>query len=351
MNIDEQAEFNSFVDSLKINPDKVVFSESGSLDIVSVYPTIDSKISRLEKNLKQIGLMLKVKEEPTGYYDFESGCFKIKFRKRALESRKFEDFTEKNCGEIPILLGVSADGTTLCPDLSTIPNLIIGGVPGSGKSMLLHSIVISMLKSDTNIHLCDPKLVEFSKYSGIKSVMTVAVNNRELGLILDYMTKLMNNRFEKYKKAGCSGIKEYRSKKDSSERYECLVVDEWADIVLSDPDIADRVVSLAQKGRAAGISLILATQRPSSKVFPGLVKASFSGKIALRTSNSMESRIIIDKAGAENLSDVGSAIFSSPCSAQDITFRSPWFSDVSQIIEKKKPANFFDVFGLSRWKI
>lgn len=351
MNIDEQAEFNSFIDSLKINPGKVSFSKSGSLDIVSIYPTVDSKISKLEKNLKQIGLMLKVKEEPTGSYDYESGCFKITFRKRALESKKFEDFNESRLGEIPILLGMSADGKTLCPDLSTIPNIIIGGVPGSGKSMLLHSIVISMLKSNTNVHMCDPKLVEFSKYSGIKNVMTIALNNKEVGLILDYLTKLMNNRFEKYKKAGCSGIKEYRAKKDSSEKYECLVIDEWADIVLSDPNIADRVVSLAQKGRAAGISLILATQRPSSKVFPGLVKASFSGKIALRTSNSMESRIIIDRAGAENLSEVGSAIFSSPGSPQDIMFRSPLLNNVSEIIEKHKPANFFDMFGLSRWKI
>lgn len=351
MNIDEQAEFNSFIDSLKINPERVDFSESGSLDIVSIYPRVDSKISRLEKNLKQIGLMLKAKTEPLGHYDYESGCFKITFRKRELESRNFEDFEQKHSGEIPILLGLNADGNILQPDLSTIPNLIIGGVPGSGKSMLLHSIVISMMKSNTNIHLCDPKLVEFSKYSGVKNVMTISLNNHELGLVLSHLTKIMNTRFEKYKNSGCSNIKEYRARKDPSEKYECLIVDEWADIVLSNPGIADQVVSLAQKGRAAGISLILATQRPSSKVFPGLIKASFSGKIALRTSNSMESRIIIDKAGAENLSEIGSAIFSSPNHPQDIIFRSPRLDDISGTINKHKPSSFFDIFGLSRWKI
>jgi DNA segregation ATPase FtsK/SpoIIIE-like protein len=350
LNIYEQAEFNSFIDSLKVNPERVEFSESGSLDIVSIYPQVDSKISKLEKNLKQIGLMLKAKTEPLGYYDYKSGCFKVTFRKRELESRDFKDFDATSSGEIPILLGLNADGTTLQPDLSTIPNLIIGGVPGSGKSMLLHSIVISMLRSDTNIHLCDPKLVEFSKYSGIKNVMTISLNNHELEQVLNHLTKVMNARFEKYKSSGCSNIKEYRARKNPSEKYECLVVDEWADVVLSNPKIADQVVSLAQKGRAAGISLILATQRPSSKVFPGLVKASFSGKIALRTSNSMESRIIIDKAGAENLSEVGSAIFSSP-NHQDVVFRSPRLDDVSGIISKHKPSSFFDMFGLSRWKI
>lgn len=351
MNTDEQVEFKSFIDSLKINPDKVLFSESGSLDIISIYPKIDSKISRIEKNLKQVGLLLKAKAEPTLHYDYESGAAKITIRKRGLESKRFEELDAKYPGEVPILLGLNADGSILCPDLSTIPNLIIGGVPGSGKSMLLHSIAISMLRSDTKIHLCDPKLVEFSKYAGIKNVMTVSLNSAELDLVLDYLSNTMNSRFEKYKKSGCSNIKEYRTLRDPSEKYECLIVDEWADIVLSNPKIADRVVTLAQKGRAAGISLILATQRPSSKVFPGLIKASFSGKIALRTSNSMESRIIIDKAGAENLSEVGSAIFSSPHNSQDIVFRSPWFENISSNINKHKATGFFEIFGLSRWKI
>lgn len=348
----EQVAFNNLLASLKINTNKVLFGSEGSMDTISIYPSFDSKISKIEKSLKQIGLIFMSKSEPTGSYNYSNGCYTICMRRRDLMTKSFiEMYGDVYPGDVPILLGTAANGSNLSTDLAKLPNLLIGGVPGSGKSMLLHSIVFSIISSGANLHICDPKMVEFSRYSHIKNVKTTTHDSQNLKLVLSYLIDKMSERYAKYQRYNCSDISEYTRRRDSSEKYECLIVDEWADIILSDPSIIDPMVTLAQKGRAAGICLILATQRPSAKVFPGLIKASFSGKIALRTSSAMESRIILDKKGAEDLTEVGSAIFSNPFLSQDLLFKTPWFSNLNSLIEKYYPEPFFNFAGLNKWKI
>jgi hypothetical protein len=352
MNSAELVDFNNLLSSLKISSEKISFQSEGSIDTILIYPRFDSKISKLEKNLKQIGLIFRSKSEPIGYYDYSAGCYKIELRRRGLQVREYSEICNAiPTGEVPLLLGMAANGSPLSVDLGRLPNLLIAGVPGSGKSMLLHSLVLSIIRSEANIHLCDPKMVEFSRYAHIKNVRTVTHGHSELQDVLSHLNNMMFERYSKYQKSGCADIKEYRRLKDSKEKYECLVIDEWADIVLSNPKIIDQIVTLAQKGRAAGILLVLATQRPSAKVFPGLIKASFPGRIALRTASSMESRIILDKNGAENLDEIGSAILSGPISSSDILFKTPWFSNLTAYINKQYPEPFFNFMGLNKWKI
>lgn len=352
MNNTELADFNNLLSSLKVGAERVVFQSEGSVDTILVYPRFDSKLNKLEKSLKQIGLIFRAKSEPTGYYDYSGGYYKISMRRRGLQVREYSEICDTlPLGEVPLLLGMAANGSPLSVDLAKLPNLLVGGVPGSGKSMLLHSLVLSIIKSGENLHLCDPKMVEFSRYAHIKNVKTVTHDCSNLEAVLSYLDEKMSERYSRYQRSGCSDIKEYRAKKDPKEKYECLIVDEWADIILSNPKIIDQIVPLAQKGRAAGILLILATQRPSAKVFPGLIKASFPGRISLRTSSSMESRIILDKNGAENLDEVGSAIFSGPSSQDDILFKTPWFSNLGSYINRHYPEPFFNFIGLNKWKI
>lgn len=354
MNFTEKSAFLKYLSSIGCESKFLEDEVFGSVRVIYIYPTLNCKISKLDKNLKQIGLFFNAISEPTARYNYSLGRYEIEISFSKLESPQISvlDQVRMN-GELPILLGKDKYGNLLYEDLASLPNLMIGGTPGSGKSMLMHSILLSLLKTNANIFICDPKIVEFSRYKHVKSIINMSTSDDGLIHQLDELESKMNSTFRKLDKYGCSDLTEYKARIDSKEKYQVLLIDEWADVALKNKNLVNKLTSIAQKGRAAGICCVIATQRPSAKVFPGIIKASFSGKIAMRTSSSMESRIIIDSSGAEKITEQGAGIFVGPkLGGESISFRSPYINDISSLVKEKYPEPaWYNIFGGSKWKI
>jgi len=224
--------------------------------------------------------------------------------------------------DIPIPLGVNSKGACDIIDLAECPHLLIAGQTGSGKSEFLHSIMASILMnnwpSDVKLCLIDPKQVELARYKNLPhnllDRMPLAVSPYHAGLVLQTMLYEMEQRYSDMAGYGVSNFKELRS------RMECIyeppglfriivVIDEFADLIMMNPHLEGPIIRLAQKARAAGIHLILSTQRPVVKVVTGLIKANIPARVAFRTTSAIDSRVILDEKGAEKLLGAGDLLF------------------------------------------
>jgi len=196
-------------------------------------------------------------------------------------------------------------------DLATMPHLLVCGSSGSGKSVLLHSIISSIMKSNLGIRLVliDGKEVEFQVYKDIKQLLYPIAWTAEDALeILREMIDEMDNRYNLLTKAKVNNIKEY-NKQGNLLPYIVTIIDEFSDIQRSyKKEFQTTVCSLAQRGRASGIHLIISTQRPSCDVINGVVKTNFTSRIALRTATSVDSRVVLDRNGAERLLGSGDSL-------------------------------------------
>ena len=209
--------------------------------------------------------------------------------------------------KLPLILGRNRDGSPLIMDLIELPHLLISGSTGSGKSILLHSIINGLLlNSSTKLALIDPKRVEFSYYDKLPELVHPIGKDVKTSIsILQYLIDEMEFRFnvlEKYKARDISNYKKYMP-------YIVLIIDEFADLMMaSKKEVQELVCKLAQKSRACGIHLIISTQRPSVNVITGIIKANFSARISCKVSASVDSRTILDRNGAETLTGKGDAI-------------------------------------------
>lgn len=343
----------SVLKSLNINCEYVTVEENEYFDKYDVRLAQGVRYSRLEKVLPEVGMALKAQASPIGYPVMDKGVFRIEVQKRELASepyRKLKKFRTE--GYAPISLGVDNYGRKFSIDLQTLPNLLIGGTPGAGKSMLLHSIILSLIEENAKLYLVDPKMVEFNMYEGMKSIIGIENSVEGVYEIIESVTQIMNSRFERLSDKGFRDVIAYNTHARTPMRPVVIIVDEWADIILQDKKIQKPLCVIAQKGRAAGISVILATQRPSSEVIPGLIKANFSGRIALRVASYRDSMIILDRKGGEKLRDVGSGLYIDHRSTDPILFRSPYIEDLGEErlaakeqFDKANPSIFKRLFG------
>ncbi len=219
---------------------------------------------------------------------------------------------------LPLTLGVMPDGNTLCADLATMPHLLVAGTTGSGKSVALHTMILSLIGAhDTDslrFVMIDPKQVELSQYTYLPHMMFPAATDLDTAIDrLNWLVEEMEARFGALAEFGVRDITAYNQCVTADDRlpYIVTIIDEFADLILSGKkDVEDPLVRLAQKARAIGIHLIVATQRPSSKVITGLIKANFPTRIALRVASKVDSRVILDANGAEALLGKGDMLFS-----------------------------------------
>lgn len=235
--------------------------------------------------------------------------------------------------QIPLLLGKKANGENFLADLATMPHLIIAGTTGSGKSVCINTIVMSLimtsLPSDIKLVIVDPKKVELTSYSQLPHMLTPVITEaRDAHSALIWLVKEMELRYEILRFLGVRNIQAFNSRernveiessydKEIPEKMPFIVgiIDELADLLLSSSqDIETPIIRLAQMARAVGIHLILATQRPSRDVITGLIKANFPSRIAFKVANKVNSQIIIDEPGAENLMGNGDMLVVSPSS-------------------------------------
>ncbi|WP_375793883.1 DNA translocase FtsK [Chlamydia sp. 12-01] len=266
-----------------------------------------------------------------------------------------EDYQKQNHKlQVPLLLGKKANGDNFWADLATMPHLIIAGTTGSGKSVCINTIVMSLimttLPSDIKLVIVDPKKVELTGYSQLPHMLTpVITESRDTHSALVWLVKEMELRYEILRFLGLRNIQAFNSRernieveasfdKEIPEKMPFLVgiIDELADLLLSSSqDIETPIIRLAQMARAVGIHLILATQRPSRDVITGLIKANFPSRIAFKVANKVNSQIIIDEPGAENLMGNGDMLVVSPSSFGAVRAQGAYIcdEDINKVIK------------------
>ncbi len=229
----------------------------------------------------------------------------------------------KDYKPIEVALGKDIAGNSIKINIKDAPHLLIAGATGSGKSVCLNSIICSLLykvsPDSLRFIMIDPKMVELKVYNGIPHLLTdVITKPKEAIIILKYLVSEMDKRYMLLDKVGARDIDKYNEKKSKRERenlpylpYIVVIIDEFADLMMVvSKEIEDLIARLAQKARAVGIHLILATQRPSVDVITGIIKANFPTRIAFQVASKIDSRTILDTIGAEKLLGKGDMLLS-----------------------------------------
>ncbi|MEA1962581.1 MAG: DNA translocase FtsK 4TM domain-containing protein [Bacillota bacterium] len=216
---------------------------------------------------------------------------------------------------LAVVLGEDIAGNTVVTKLSDMPHLLIAGSTGSGKSVCLNSIIMSLLYNadpeELKLVFIDPKMVELTVYNGIPHLMTPVVTDaKKASVILRWMTTEMEKRYNLFAEAGVRDIYRYNQGAEVKMPFIVIVIDELADLMMIAPvEVEDSICRLAQMARAAGMHLIVATQRPSVDVVTGIIKANIPSRIAFAVSSQADSRTILDIGGAEKLLGKGDMLF------------------------------------------
>ena len=219
--------------------------------------------------------------------------------------------------KLPISLGKSISGLPIVGDLTAMPHLLIAGTTGSGKSVCINTIIVSLLYKLTpdlcKFILIDPKMLELSAYEGIPHLLTpVITDSKKAASALGWTVREMNSRYKLMSKEGVRNIDGYNAKHKLKMPYIVVVVDEMSDLMLvAGKEIESYIQKLSQMARAAGIHIIMATQRPSVDVITGTIKANFPTRISFRVSSKIDSRTILGEQGSEQLLGNGDMLFMS----------------------------------------
>ncbi len=248
----------------------------------------------------------------------------------------YDKFQKKDI-KLPIALGKSISGMPIVGDLTSMPHLLIAGTTGSGKSVCINTIIVSLLYK-LNPDLCkfiliDPKMLELSTYEGIPHLLTPVITDaKKATSALSWTVKEMNSRYRLMSKVGVRNIDGYNTKHKLKMPYIVVVVDEMSDLMLvAGKEIENYIQKLSQMARAAGIHIIMATQRPSVDVITGTIKANFPTRISFQVSSKIDSRTILGEQGAEQLLGKGDMLFMSSAN-KIVRIHGPYVSE--QEIEK-----------------
>tara|TARA_B110001450_G_scaffold238754_1_gene246016 strand:+ start:3034 stop:5124 length:2091 start_codon:yes stop_codon:yes gene_type:complete len=226
------------------------------------------------------------------------------------------DFNKKD-NKLPIALGKSISGLPVVGDLASMPHLLIAGTTGSGKSVCINTIILSLLYRHTpdkcKFILIDPKMLELSTYEGIPHLLCPVITEaKKAASVLGWVVKEMENRYRLMTKEGVKNIDGYNTKHTLPMPYIVVVVDEMSDLMLvAGKEIENYIQKLSQMARAAGIHIIMATQRPSVDVITGTIKANFPTRISFQVTSKIDSRTILGEQGAEQLLGKGDMLYMS----------------------------------------
>lgn len=222
--------------------------------------------------------------------------------------------------KIPIALGKATDGTCVFGDLTAMPHLLVAGATGSGKSVFINSLIMSFLyrmtPQELRLLLVDPKMLELTVFDGVPHLISNVITDNSIAFNgLMWAVKEMERRYSLMAETGSKNIDSYNSKKSGSDKipYIVVVVDELADLMMSGGEAVEIAITrLAQKARAAGLHLVIATQRPSTDVVTGLIKANIPSRISFKVPSGIDSRTVLDAGGAEELIGRGDCLMVQP---------------------------------------
>jgi len=241
------------------------------------------------------------------------------------------DFIKKDI-RLPIALGKNISGIPIVGDLASMPHLLIAGTTGSGKSVCINTIILSLLyrhgPDKCKFILIDPKMLELSTYEGIPHLLCPVITEaKKAASVLGWVVKEMENRYKLMTKEGVRNIDSYNAKHDVVMPYIVVVVDEMSDLMLvAGKEIENYIQKLSQMARAAGIHIIMATQRPSVDVITGTIKANFPTRISFQVTSKIDSRTILGEQGAEQLLGKGDMLYMSSAN-RIIRIHAPFVSD------------------------
>ena len=253
--------------------------------------------------------------------------------------------------DLTFAVGKDIAGKLIMADVGKMPHLLIAGATGSGKSVCINTLIMSILYKadprDVKLIMIDPKVVELSVYNGIPHLFCPVVTDpKEAAAALNWAVREMGDRYNKFKELGVRNIAGYNEKIKKMEdaqaagyskmSYLVVIVDEFADLMMvASKDVEDAVCRLAQLARAAGIHLVLATQRPSVNVITGVIKANIPSRIAFSVSSAIDSRTILDRGGAEKLLGKGDMLFFPTGYSEPIRVQGAFVSDkeVSDVVD------------------
>lgn len=296
-------DFNNIIRSFKIKAECVNFNQVDNYFYYDLKLNTNGKVKDLQKYGDEISLALKAPCKPGIKVMRDEGLVRLEFAAPRTTPLRLFDMFGKNArpkGDINCLLGQTVNGQPMWMDLAQNPHLLIAGTTGSGKSILLHNLVANILHyNQTHLFLIDPKSIEFDKYRALKTIPVYYTYDDAIA-VLDSALEAMERRYANIR-AGMLA---------SSMKPIVIIIDEFADLIMQDKNDAfyTKLCRLAQKCRAARMHIVLATQRPSVNIINGVIKANFPARIACRVASHIDSKVILDSAGAENLLGKGDAL-------------------------------------------
>ena len=269
------------------------------------------------------------------------------FLKEILESREYQK--KASTSKLTIALGKDIAGRSVVADLGEMPHLLIAGTTGSGKTVCVNSLIMSMIYNATPDELkflmIDPKMVELAIYNGLPHLLCpVVTDSKKASSALDWVVNEMEARYKILAKAASRNIEIFNEKAEEKIAYIVVIIDELADLMMvAQQDVENAITRLAQLSRAVGIHIILATQRPSVDVVTGVIKANFPARISFKVASKVDSRTVLDMNGADKLLGKGDMLFLEPGNAKPIRAQGTLLTDpeiekvVSVIKEQREP--------------
>ncbi len=327
------------LENFQIKIEKIMATVGPTVTLYEIVPAPGiriSKIQNLEKDialsLKALGIRIIAPMPGRGTIGFEvpNSQPQVVSMNSVIRSKKFQESTY----ELPVALGKTISNETLVFDLAKTPHLLVAGATGQGKSVGLNAIITSILykkhPSQVKFVMIDPKMVEFSIYKVLENYFLAKMPGEDNAVITDVdkvkntllsLTIEMDNRYKLLEKANVRQIREYnerfvnrRLNPENGHRYLpyiIVVIDEFADLIMqAGKEVETPIARIAQKARAVGIHMILATQRPSTNIITGVIKAQFPSRIAFKVASMTDSRTILDMSGAQHLIGRGDMLFS-----------------------------------------
>lgn len=297
--------FNEILKSFNIKASCINYQHIDNYFFYDLKLDSKSRVKDISKYTEEISLALKSPCKPSIKIMFDKGLVRLEFITNSKNRLNlFDFFTNKNVpnGELICLLGKTVDGQNVWMDLANNPHMVVSGTTGSGKSTLLHNIIANLINYNrAQIYLMDPKNIEFYEYHDhIKYNMNISHSYDESYFVLESLVGLMEQRYNMLR----NGLLK------SALPPIVVIIDEFADLIMQDKNnqFYNNLLKLSQKCRSAKINIILATQRPSVNIINGSIKANFPARIACKVSNHIDSKIILDSTGAENLLGNGDAL-------------------------------------------
>ena len=296
----------------------------------------NARINKISNLLNELQLYIKTQKIKLDF-DQKNGCIIFECSKMKRSTLYFEDLKDNVKDGLTASIGKSLNNKEIDLNILDTPHLLVAGSTGSGKSCILNNIITSLIrKYDENYFrtiLIDIKQVEFSQFRNIKQLATPIITDTEKAIdILNKMCQIMQNRYNLLSKNNCRNIEEYNKQTNDKLCYYVIVVDELADLFIQAPDIEEILCRLAQLGRAGGIHLILATQRPDRQTITGRLKVNIPSRLALTVASVYDSRIILDQTGAEKLTGKGDFILKM-ANGETIRGQGALIKDINKLLE------------------